>query len=112
MGEDITEVFRSLGLSNDVRVCVISSPDNSALAIGEALHKAIDERLRTTPHTAIIDSSDESPEEFEEVLNKLAEECKQKSTLIIKDFDHLTPVDSYTPKEIKKRPSFRDKKYF
>ena len=112
MSEDITEVFRRLGLSDDVRVIVCGGPDNSALAIGEAFHKAMEDQLHTTPMLTLGSFDEVEAPVLKEALQKLSEENFELPTLVFKYYEGLTPVDTYKPKQDIKRPSFRDKKYF
>jgi len=79
----------------------------------ELAEKLLEMRNSTSPGALHLGNFDEiDVSELEEVLERLSEEKFGIPVLELKQYEDFTPVDTYKPKEYKKTPSFRDKKYF
>lgn len=96
-----------------VRMLVIDRADYSAIERGIEAHKAIEAMHSTLPCVIGIDLAvEDDAEVLKGIIKKLSEERADPPDLVLKNYDNLTPVDTYKPEKFKKTPSFRDKKYF
>lgn len=100
---------------SEVKVCVMRSPDQSSLAIGEAFHRAISDRTHTVSTVIHDEIPNIEASVYTEVLQKLDEGQFKLPMLDMKKFaeiDQLTPPAFTSPDTFKKTKTFNVKKYF
>ena len=115
ISSDTVKAIERLTTPPGVRVSIIGTPNHSVIAAGIVAHTLIEDRLHTVPLVGQGIPTEEDCSAYIDAMQKMSDEQSQLPILELKNFaelDQLSPVDTYKPERRKKRPGFRDKKYF